>query len=102
MFGNAFSDNDSLASLVAIEMGADVVVLLTDVDGVFDKPPGSDGAKKIDVFYHDTGFVAGSKSERGRGGMDAKVAAALTAIDGSVKSVVIASGHDKNVIQVVV
>ncbi len=40
MFGNAFSDNDSLASLVAVEMGADVCLLLTDVDGVFDKPPG--------------------------------------------------------------
>ncbi len=59
MFGNAFSDNDSLASLVAVEMGADVCVLLTDVDGVFDKPPGSVGAKKIDVFYHDTDFIAG-------------------------------------------
>ncbi len=59
VFGNAFSDNDSLASLVAVEMGADVCLLLTDVDGVFDKPPGSDGAKKIDVFFHDTGFVAG-------------------------------------------
>ncbi len=59
MFGNAFSDNDSLASLVAVEMGADVCVLLTDVDGVFDKPPGSIGAKKIDVFYHDTDFIAG-------------------------------------------
>ncbi len=59
VFGNAFSDNDSLASLVAVEMGADVCVLLTDVNGVFDKPPGSMGAKKIDVFYHDTDFVAG-------------------------------------------
>ncbi len=40
-------------------MGADVCLLLTDVDGVFDKPPGSDGAKKIDVFMQDTDFVAG-------------------------------------------
>lgn len=87
-------------------MGADVCLLLTDVDGVFDKPPGSNGAKKIDVFMQDTDFVAGgvkrklhhtqmhtiamsylniceiittmrtaagSKSERGRGGIDAKV-----------------------------
>jgi glutamate 5-kinase len=35
-----FSDNDSLASLVAVETGADVCLLLTDVNGVFDKPPG--------------------------------------------------------------
>jgi glutamate 5-kinase len=47
-------------------MGADVCLLLTDVDGVFDKPPGSDGAKKIDVFFHDTGFVAGIVIRRRR------------------------------------
>ena len=40
IFGNVFSDNDSLASLVAVETGADVCLLLTDVNGVFDKPPG--------------------------------------------------------------
>lgn len=34
-----FSDNDSLAALVAKEVQADLLVLLTDVCGVFDKPP---------------------------------------------------------------
>ena len=57
---NAFSDNDSLASLVAVEMSADLCLLLTDVCGVYDKPPGSEGAKKIDVFCHSTDFVAGT------------------------------------------
>ena len=39
-----FGDNDRLASLVVNASGADLLVLLTDVDGLYDRPPGTDGA----------------------------------------------------------
>lgn len=93
-FGKTFSDNDSLASLVAVEMSAQLLILLTDVKGVYDRPPSDPEAQIIDVFREETTFKAGDKSLQGRGGMGAKVDAALNAIHGGVQAVVIAAGHD--------
>ena len=39
-----YGDNDRLAARVAAMMSADLLVLLSDVDGLYDKPPGSGGA----------------------------------------------------------
>ncbi|KAJ1390082.1 hypothetical protein B484DRAFT_409117, partial [Ochromonadaceae sp. CCMP2298] len=38
-YGCTFSDNDSLAALVAVETRAQLLILLTDVAGVYDRPP---------------------------------------------------------------
>jgi delta-1-pyrroline-5-carboxylate synthetase len=97
-FGNSFSDNDSLAALVAVEMSAQLLVLLTDVNGVYDRPPNDPQAKLIDVFDTATEFKVGDKSLQGRGGMGAKVNAALTAVNGGVQAVIIAAGNDSTVI----
>lgn len=98
-YGRTFSDNDSLASLVAVEMSAQLLILLTDVKGVYDLPPSDPNAKLIDVFRpNSTDFKEGKKSAQGRGGMSAKVAAALNAIEGGVQAVVIAAGGDTGVI----
>jgi delta-1-pyrroline-5-carboxylate synthetase len=72
LFGNSFADNDSLASLVSIEMSAQLLILLTDVQGVYDRPPNEVGAKLINVFQRDTSLKIGDKSLQGRGGMGAK------------------------------
>jgi len=93
-FGKTFSDNDSLASIVAVELSAQLLILLTDVNGVYDRPPSEPNAQVIDVFQTSTEFKVGNKSLQGRGGMGAKVNAALTAIDGGVLAVVIAAGYD--------
>ena len=99
LFGNSFSDNDSLASLVAIEMSAQLLILLTDVKGVYDRPPSEPGAQLIDIFdCSQTTFKVGEKSLQGRGGMGAKVDAAMSAVNGGVQAVVIAAGGDMNVI----
>jgi len=97
-FDEAFSDNDSLASLVAIEISAPLLILLTDVKGVYDRPPTEPEAQIIDVFQQQTEFVEGSKSLQGRGGMGAKVDAALKAVNGGVQAVVIGAGHDPETI----
>jgi delta-1-pyrroline-5-carboxylate synthetase len=93
-----FSDNDSLASLVAIEMNAQLLILLTDVDGVYDRPPTEPGAKIIDLYSEEVGFQVGEKSTQGRGGMSAKVDAALRAVKGGVQAVVVAGGFQFNCI----
>lgn len=97
-FGKSFSDNDSLAALVSVELSAHLLVLLTDVEGVYDRPPNEEGAKVIDLFRTTTDFVVGEKSLRGRGGMGAKVEAAVSAVKGGVQAVVIASGREYGVI----
>lgn len=57
------------------------------------------GAELIDIFDHSTVFQEGDKSLQGRGGMGAKVDAALNAIRGGVKAVVIAAGNNFKAIQ---
>lgn len=99
LFGNSFSDNDSLAALVSIEMKAHLTILLTDVIGVFDRPPSDPTATLIDVFDRAAHFQEGEKSLQGRGGMGAKVDAALRAIDGGVEAVVITAGVDFTAIE---
>ena len=93
-FGRSFSDNDSLAALISGEISADLLILLTDVQGCYDRPPTVPGAKLIDIFDTNTVFQEGAKSLQGRGGMGAKVDSALTAIQAGVPAVVIAAGND--------
>jgi delta-1-pyrroline-5-carboxylate synthetase len=47
---DVFSDNDSLAALCARNFNADVLVMLTDVDGVFDRCPSESGAKMLELY----------------------------------------------------
>jgi delta-1-pyrroline-5-carboxylate synthetase len=64
---DVFSDNDSLAALCARSFGAEALLLLTDVEGVYDKPPSSPGAKMLEVYIPDSSEVAiGAKSAQGR------------------------------------
>ncbi|XP_062257160.1 delta-1-pyrroline-5-carboxylate synthase-like [Platichthys flesus] len=93
----SIKDNDSLAARLAVEMKADLLIALSDVEGLYDSPPGTDDAKLIDIFYpgDQQSIKYGSKSRVGIGGMEAKVKAALWALQGGT-SVVIANGtHPK-------
>lgn len=94
---DVFSDNDSLAAICARSFGAEALLLLTDVEGVFDKPPSEQGAKKLDLFVQDSSEVAiGAKSAQGRGGMASKIEAATSAVAPGSRcgACVIASGAD--------
>ncbi|XP_051523528.1 delta-1-pyrroline-5-carboxylate synthase-like isoform X2 [Myxocyprinus asiaticus] len=89
----SIKDNDSLAARLAVEMRADLLIALSDVEGLYDSPPGSDDAKLLDTFYpgDQQSITYGTKSRVGIGGMEAKVKAALWALQGGT-SVVIANG----------
>ncbi len=79
-----FGDNDRLAARVAQAANADAVMLLSDVDGLYDGDPASDDAKLIDRVEGVTPEViamagTGSSSGMGSGGMLAKLQAARIA-----------------------
>ena len=95
-----FGDNDRLSALVATKLDADLLILLTDVDGVYDRDPRRGDAHLETTFDIDApgtrGIEAGgSISGAGRGGMRSKVDAATIAARSGCHAV-IASGvaHD--------
>lgn len=70
-----FTDNDELAGLIATMAGADALIILTDVEGVYDRNPILKNAKLIsEVNPNDSvqKFIGASKSSFGRGGMRTK------------------------------
>jgi glutamate 5-kinase len=97
-----FGDNDTLAALVANLVEADVLIILTDQDGLYDKNPVyHDDALLIDqAGANDTALAAmatGSDSQLGRGGMITKIQAAKLA-SRSGSATIIAFGRENNVI----
>jgi glutamate 5-kinase len=92
-----YGDNDRLAARVATMVSADALVLLSDVDGLYDRPPdAANGAKRIAVVGRITpeieAMAGAAGSELSRGGMRTKVEAGKIATTAGVH-MVIASGH---------
>lgn len=82
-----FGDNDRLAALVAHLISADALILLSDVDAMYDRNPAEAGAQRITyVPQHDAldGVQAGTGGALGTGGMASKLAAARLAADAGV------------------
>ncbi|CAN5267677.1 hypothetical protein BH09ACT5_BH09ACT5_10070 [soil metagenome] len=79
-----FGDNDRLAAMVSVLVGADVLVLLSDIDALYTRPPGEPGARKIENVPFDddlSGVQFGDIGAAGvgTGGAATKVAAAKLA-----------------------
>ncbi len=78
-----FGDNDNLAAQVAILLEADVLILLSDIDALYDRPPVIEGAQRIEwVTFEDNldGIEIGETSTGyGTGGARTKVSAAKLA-----------------------
>ncbi|OIW18897.1 hypothetical protein TanjilG_25340 [Lupinus angustifolius] len=93
-----FWDNDSLAGLLALELKADLLVLLSDVEGLYSGPPSDPNSKLIHTYMkekHQGEITFGDKSRLGRGGMTAKVNAAVCAAYAGIP-VIITSGYATN------
>ncbi len=98
-----FNDNDGLASLVSQLVGADLLIILSNVDGVYTSAPGTAGSEFISVYDPSHVNVSiGPKSITGRGGMGDKIRSAQQAIEFGVNSAVIANGHDDESIRKIV
>lgn len=48
--GIAIRDNDSLSALLAANVQADLLILMSDVDGIYNKPPWEDGARLMHTY----------------------------------------------------
>jgi glutamate 5-kinase len=102
---SGFGDNDRLSALVASKLEADLLLILSDVKGLYSKPPGTPGAQlveQVDEIDEDVYAMAGSKtSSKGRGGMRSKLEAAQLAMENGTP-VVIAPGREPNALTRVV
>src|SRR3954463_6676785 len=95
-----YGDNDRLAARVATMIGADLLVLFSDVDGLYTAPPASDPtAQHIPLVERITpaieAMAGGAASELSRGGMRTKIEAGQIATAGGTH-MVIADGRGKN------
>ncbi|MBN8964596.1 MAG: glutamate 5-kinase [Rhizobiales bacterium] len=95
-----YGDNDRLAARVATMTSADLLVLLSDIDGLYDAPPHlNPKAKHIPLVPHITAAIeamAGDPaSDHAKGGMRTKIEAGKIATTGGTH-MVIASGHVEN------
>jgi delta-1-pyrroline-5-carboxylate synthetase len=100
--GISIKDNDSLAAMLAAEVQSDLLILMSDVDGIYNKPPWEEGARFLHTFTSDLRHTIefGQKSKVGTGGMDSKVNAATWALDRGV-SVVICNGMQEKAIKTI-
>jgi glutamate 5-kinase len=91
-----YGDNDRLAARVATMASADLLVLLSDVDGLYDAPPQKGDAKLIPLVERITpeieAMAGASGSELSRGGMQTKIEAGKIATTSGIH-MVIASGR---------
>lgn len=105
-FLDAFGDNDTLSAVIAALIGADLLILLSDIDGLFtDDPNTNPAAKFIDtVETLDEKLLSmgkGSVSKVGTGGMATKLTAAEIATAAGA-DMVIANGADFHVIHKII
>ncbi|MBO4757847.1 MAG: glutamate 5-kinase [Bacteroidales bacterium] len=96
-----FTDNDELSGLVASMMDADTLVILSNVDGIYDGPPSDTASKVIAKVYPGddiSGSIGTQKSGFGRGGMRSKYAIAAHAAEEGIR-VLIANGKREGIVK---
>jgi glutamate 5-kinase len=96
-----FGDNDALAAQVAVLLRARLLVLLTEVAGVYSRTPGTPGAVLLEDGSRAGEAVLGEASPLGRGGMRSKVLAAELAAAAGIPTV-IAGGTGDAVLEPIV
>lgn len=98
-------DNDSLAAILAVELESDLMIMLSNVDGIYSGPPDKANSRFIPTYSlkscEKDAIEFGSKSSVGLGGMQSKVKSALWALKKGT-SVVICNGGSPGVISRVV
>lgn len=97
-----FTDNDELASLVAELVDADMLIMLTDIDGLFTGHPDDDDSKLLHIVGTEENvdeYVQESKKGEGegRGGMKSKIKVAQSTAKKKIPTY-IANGKEENII----
>jgi len=99
-----FGDNDKLSALLMKHIDADLLVLLSDVDGLYDREPSSAGAvviEEVAAIDERVLALAHGANGRGRGGMISKLESARIVLEAG-KQVVIANGRQPRVLERIV
>lgn len=97
-----FGDNDTLSAIVAHLINADLLILLTDIDGFYtDDPHKNPDAKKLSIVEKITdefkAMAKGAGSNYGTGGMATKIAAARIATDSGADMAILDAGDLNNI-----
>jgi glutamate 5-kinase len=96
-----FTDNDELSGWMAQMMSCDMLIILSNIDGIYDGDPSLETSSLIREVHPGcddvSGYIKDSKSSLGRGGMHTKCNVALKVAQGGMP-VVIANGKRENVI----
>ncbi len=96
-----FTDNDELSGLIAEMVGADCLVLLSNIPGIYDRHPDEPGAQVIRSVRAGNDlsrFIREEKSAFGRGGMFSKYNTARRVAAGGIR-VIIADGKREHILQ---
>lgn len=99
-----FTDNDELSGLIASMMDAQALIILSNVDGIYDGPPSDPSShviREIDSGQDFTGYIQTSRSSFGRGGMLTKTSIARKVADEGIL-VIIANGKREQVLTEIV
>lgn len=97
-----FGDNDTLAAMTANLVDAEVLVILTDQDGLFDSDPRTNPNAKMIAGSAASNenldaMASGSKGSLGRGGMATKLLAARRAAQSGATTVILSGKHPENI-----
>ncbi len=95
-----FTDNDELSGLIASMMDADELIILSNVDGIFNGNPEDKATEVIRTVLPGKSldeYISQEKSSMGRGGMTSKCSIARRVADEGIK-VVIANGKRENIL----
>lgn len=95
-----FTDNDELSGLVATMLEADMLVILSNIDGVYNGNPNEEGTHVIERIKPGddlSSCICKKKSSLGRGGMQSKCGTAMK-VAGEGISVVVANGKRENIL----
>ncbi|MFM1784238.1 MAG: glutamate 5-kinase, partial [Actinomycetota bacterium] len=98
-----FGDNDQLAARVAKLAKADLLILLSDVDALYTKPPTEEGAERIEriSFGQDLSEIqiSGTSTGYGTGGALTKLAAAQLATEAGIPVMLTATKNVPNLLE---
>ena len=90
-----------LSASVAKLIRADALVMLTDIDGLYDRDPSEEGARLLEIVEEITPEIeraaGGARSSVGTGGMATKIAAARVATQSGIDAVVMNSEPTDNI-----
>lgn len=95
-----FTDNDELSGLIASMMDAQVLIILSNIDGIYNGSPADPASEVIRKIEHGkdlSSYIQTSKSSFGRGGMLTKTNIARKVADEGI-TVIIANGKRDNIL----